>query len=223
MTNLLEINKIIFSTGIKLRFVEATGYLQEGGVLNVCGPSGSGKTTLLRVLARLKAADKGEVLFRGQSWRNFAPVDWRRMVLYLAQKPAIFDGSVLQNLALPYELAALKKNGLRFDRDRATELMEHVLLGSELLDQDARTLSGGEAARLALVRAMLIDPQVILMDEPLAALDQKSAAAVLKLVGQWLAHQEGRGIVLVSHTGDLAELPRLSIINLEAQGGNQDE
>lgn len=223
MSNLLEINKIIFSTGVKRRFMETSGHLQEGGVLNICGPSGSGKTTLLRVLARLKEAEKGEILFRGESWRSFSPANWRRLVHYLAQKPVIFDGTVLQNLARPYELAAMIKAGLRFDRNRAVELMEQVLLGPELLDQDARTLSGGENSRLALVRALLADPQVILMDEPLAALDQKSASAVLKLVEQWLNSQEGRGIVLVSHVGNFAEMPHLSVINLEAQGGNPDE
>lgn len=223
MTNLLEIDKIIFSTGVKPRFVQASGCVQEGGVLNICGPSGSGKTTLLRVLARLKESVKGEILFRGESWSSFSPANWRRLVHYLAQKPVIFDGSVLQNLARPYELAAVKKAGLRFNRDRAVELMEQVLLGPELLDQDARTLSGGETSRLALVRALVADPQVILMDEPLAALDQKSASAVLKLVERWLNSQEGRGIVLVSHVGDFAEMPRLSVINLDAQRGNPDE
>jgi len=129
----------------------------------------------------------------------------------------------LHNLARPYELAALKKVGLRFNRERAVELMEEVLLGPELLEQDARTLSGGEASRLALVRAMLAEPQVILMDEPLAALDQNTASAVLALVDQWLKDREGRGIVLVSHNGNFAEMPRLSMINLETQGGNPGE
>jgi len=223
MTNLLEIDGIMFSTGVRQRSVEASGYLQEGGVLNICGPSGSGKTTLLRVLARLKEVQKGKVMFRGESWRDFPPAEWRRLIHYLAQNPVIFDGTVLHNLARPYELAALKKVGLRFNRERAVELMEEVLLGPELLEQDARTLSGGEASRLALVRAMLAEPQVILMDEPLAALDQNTASAVLALVDQWLKDREGRGIVLVSHNGNFAEMPRLSMINLETQGGNPGE
>lgn len=223
MANLLEIDKILFSTGVRTRVVEASGCLQEGGVLNVCGPSGSGKTTLLRVLAKLKEARQGTVLYRGESWRNFSPAAWRRSIYYLAQKPVIFDGNVLHNLTRPYDLAVLKKAGLCLDRDRAAELMEKVLLSPELLDQDALTLSGGEAARMTLIRAMLVDPQIILMDEPLAALDQKSATAVLRLLNQWLEGREGRGIVLVSHVGEISEMPRLSVINLEAHGGKHDE
>lgn len=193
-----------------------SGCLLEGGVLVVAGPSGSGKTTLLRILARLREADSGKVLLDGRLWTEFTPVQWRRRVNYLAQKPAVFDGSVEDNLRRPFELNAVKKE-LQYDREKALELMERVLLSGSLLNQDARTLSGGETARMALVRALLVEPEALLLDEPLAALDRKSAGAVIELINWWAGAQTGRGLVVVSHVGEFGALPGLSVLELAGE------
>lgn len=215
MDKLLEVNNITFSIGTGGRRVLATGVLQEGGILNVCGPSGSGKTTLLRILARLRGPDEGQVFLRGKGWHDFTPSRWRRTVHYLAQKPVIFDGTVLANLKRPFELAAVTSD-LKFNPEKALELMKRLLLPPELINQDARTLSGGESSRLALVRTILVEPDVLLLDEPIAALDPRAASAVLRLIAEWPREVGGRGVVLVSHIGELAKLPCLSVLDLEA-------
>ncbi len=218
MTELLRINNISFSTGANGRDIRVSAGVDEGCVLGVRGPSGIGKTTLLRILARLRPAEGGEVFLQGKHWTDFSSSQWRRRVHYLAQKPALFDGTVRENLQKPFELAAVKQD-LRFDPGKAAELMERLFLSANMLDQDARTLSGGEASRLALVRALLVEPSILLLDEPLSALDHGAAGAVLDLMAGWLLGAPGRAMVIVSHVGELDRLPGFSVCELKGKEG----
>lgn len=220
MPGFFELDKITFSTGMNSRQITVSATLPAGGVLVVGGPSGAGKSTLLRVLARLRACSAGEVRLGGVSWRDFPAMLWRRLIHYLAQKPAVFDGTVLDNLKKPFELAAVKRD-LTFDLAAAERGMKRLLLPSELLFQDARTLSGGEAARVALLRALLLKPSVLLMDEPTAALDETARLAVLGVVGQWLAAEPNRGVVLVSHAGDTDCFPELCTVTIDPAAGER--
>lgn len=213
MPDFFAIDNISFSTGIDSRQITVSATLSAGGVLTVGGPSGAGKSTLLRVLARLRDCSGGEARLGGISWKEFPAVLWRRLVHYLAQKPAIFDGTVLDNLKKPFELATVKKD-LAFDQAAAKTGLERLLLPAGLLHQDARTLSGGEAARVALLRALLLNPAVLLLDEPTAALDEKARSAVLGVVGQWLAEEPNRGVVLVSHAGDTGCFSQLCTLTI---------
>ncbi|KKM12924.1 hypothetical protein SY88_01080 [Clostridiales bacterium PH28_bin88] len=183
------------------RVIQVAASLQQGGILAVRGSSGSGKSTLLRTLARLQAPQQGEVRLQGRDWQEYSPVQWRCRVHYLAQKPAVFNGTVLDNLQLPFQLSAVKKQK-RFDLVAVQEAMKRILLPAGMLYQDARTLSGGEGSRLALLRALILEPSVLLLDEPTAALDERAAQAVWNLVGTWLKEKPNRGVVLVAHAGD---------------------
>lgn len=189
------------------RVIQVLAGLQQEGILVVRGPSGSGKSTLLRILARLQAPQQGEVRFQGRNWQEYSPIEWRCQVHYLSQKPAIFSGTVLDNLQLPFQMAAVKKRK-RFDLATVQEGMERLLLPAGMLQQDARTLSGGEGARVALLRALILEPNVLLLDEPTAALDSRAAQAVWDLVGSWLKVKSDRGVVLVSHAGDAWDFSR---------------
>lgn len=222
MKTLLQIDNITYSIGLNGRLVQVSGILAEGGVLHVRGPSGSGKTTLLRILARLRETGAGQVYLQRRSWKEFSPVEWRRKVHYLAQKPVIFDGSVEDNLQKPFELAAVKKE-VQFDRDKARQLLERLLLPRDLLNQDARTLSGGEASRLSLVRAMLVAPAVLLLDEPLAALDRKTADEVIGLLAEWVSGEPGRGLIMVSHVDGLEQLPFMTVLDIGEKEGDGAE
>lgn len=213
MSKLLEFNDIKYSVGKGGQCINVTGELETGGILNVSGPSGSGKTTLLRILARLRPPEGGAVRFNGISWNDFTPVKWRRRVHYLAQKPALFDGTVKDNLMKPFELAAVRQE-VEPDMNYAVELMERLLLPGELLEQDARTLSGGEASRVALIRSMLLKPEVLLLDEPLAALDRKTSDAAVELISAW-RKTERRGLIMVSHVGEFSHLSGLTQLEIQ--------
>ncbi|HBV97184.1 MAG: ABC transporter [Peptococcaceae bacterium BICA1-7] len=196
------------------REVEVSGQVAGGGVLAVRGPSGAGKTTLLRTLARLQPCAGGEAFLKGKSWQTTPGPQWRAGVHYLAQKPVIFDGTVSDNLAKPFETRLLSSK--KFDKDSALQVMEQLLLAPGLWEQDARTLSGGETSRLAFARALLIDPPVLLLDEPTAALDGKSREAFYRLLSGWL-NSPGRAALLVSHNDDFQLLSKVSFLDIEAK------
>lgn len=213
MEKILEFKEIKYSVGTGNHYINVSGTLEHGGILNVSGPSGSGKTTLLRILARLRPLEGGTVWLKGTAWNDFSPIKWRRRVHYLAQKPALFDGTVKDNLMKPFELAAVKQQ-VEPDMNYAMELMERLFLPGELLEQDARTLSGGESSRIALVRSLLLKPEVLLLDEPLAALDRKTSDAAVGVIDSW-RKSERRGVIMVSHVGEFSYLSDLTQIEIQ--------
>jgi putative ABC transport system ATP-binding protein len=180
------------------RRIHASLALDRGGAIQVSGPSGCGKTTLLRMLARLEPREGGELLFRGEPAEVIRPALWRRQVVYLAQHPVMLEGSVKENLTAGFRTSLAQTPDPDWEAS-ARELLGALLLdpNEELLEQGAGTLSGGEAARVALCRALLIRPAVILADEPTAALDSEGAQALVGVFRRWL--DEGGALVLVAH------------------------
>lgn len=217
MGELFRFENINYQLGTQTSRITVSSDLDEGAVLMVKGPSGSGKSTLLRILARLQEGDSGQAYFQGVSWLSFSPPLWRSTIHYVAQKPAIFYGTVLDNLRKPYDLKINKEE--TFQPDMAERGMEQLLLSREILKQDARTLSGGEAARMALLRSVLLKPNILLLDEPTAALDDKSGKAVQDYLIKWLEQEPQRGIVLVSHRDDSKKFPGVKVLEIVGSAG----
>jgi len=203
--------------------LQTSGRLTEGDVLAVRGPSGSGKSTLLKMLARLLAPDTGNILYRGRDYTMISPQEWRRKIQYLAQKPVMFEGSVEQNLLLPFSLAVIARD-LSYDWVQADKYMRELGLSTEMLSQEATTLSGGEAARIALIRSLLINPEILLLDEPTAYLDEANRKKLITVLRQWIQEQPFRAMIIVSHQPeDLFEIPNIRFLDLMHtvnKGGN---
>ncbi len=177
--------------------------LRPGDRLSVVGPTGSGKTLLLRALALLDPLDEGTVTWRGRAVGGEAVTMYRREVVYLHQRPALFEGSVEENLHLPFSLAIHR--GASFDRGRVLTLLEALGLDETFLNKSARDLSGGEGQIVSLLRAIQLGPSILLLDEPTASLDADSVAAVEILVTRWQAEAPGeRATVWVSHDAEQA-------------------
>lgn len=208
---------ITFTMGAnRQRRVTVSGSVDQGRVLVVRGASGTGKTTLLRTLARLTPSEEGEAFLMGRSWKEYSGTAWRSNVHYFSQRPVVFDGTVCLNMKKPFEAAAINKK-TRFDPEEAKGILEELLLPRDIWNQDARTLSGGEIARVAFARALLAQPKVLLLDEPAAPLDAASREAFLKLLSRWLAGPE-RACILVSHTDEYQALEPVSFLDLTTTG-----
>ena len=209
---LFSFKDVTYTLGFEqTRQITVSGSAADGEALVVRGPSGAGKSTLLRILARLQPFGEGDVFLGEKNWLEIPATTWRVSVHYLAQKPALFDGTVAANLAIPFETSVCSKKV--FDTELAKSIMNKLLLPLSLWEQDARTLSGGEAARLAFVRALLIEPKILLLDEPTAALDEGARYAFYKVLKDWL-EKEGRAAVLVSHINDYEGLKRVSFLDI---------
>lgn len=207
---LFEFKNIAYELGNDRKIV-LSGAVEDGSVLVIRGASGAGKSTLLRILARLQPPLSGDMFLQGTSWQELPAPLWRAKVHYLAQQAALFEGTVAENLSLPFTMRL--SSGKALDVARAKRLMEELRLPDQLWDQDARTLSGGEAARLAFVRSLLIEPTVLLLDEPTAALDEQARQAFYSVLGGWLAVQ-GHGALLISHNDDYHYLQRVTKLDI---------
>jgi putative ABC transport system ATP-binding protein len=175
--------------------------LADGGITVLQGPSGAGKSTLLRLLNRLEAPTAGTVCYRGEDLVARDVLAHRREVGMVFQAPVLFPGTVADNLAVARP------------EDPPGALLERAGLPAAFLTRDAGTLSGGEAQRACLARALGTRPRVLLMDEPTSALDP-AAALLIEALARSLA-SDGVPIVLVSH--DRAQGLRLGdrIVELE--------
>jgi putative ABC transport system ATP-binding protein len=168
--------------------------LESCRISAIVGPSGGGKTTLLRCLNRMTTPDEGEIVFQGRSLESLDPIDLRRRVVMLAQMPVIFPGNVEENLTIGCRLA---EKALP-DRDPMRAMLSRVGLAKGLED-DAARLSGGEKQRLSLARVMLMDPEVLLLDEPSASLDGETEAQVFSLITDY-CRERCKTLVMVTHS-----------------------
>ncbi len=177
--------------------------IAHGETLTVVGPNGAGKSTLLLALAHLLRPVRGEILFDGKSTRTWNDLEYRRKISFVFQAPLLMDMTVEQNVAL----------GLKFRHVSGEETQARAgkwmkALGIEsLAKRRSGQLSGGEAQRVSLARAFVLEPELLLLDEPYAALDPPSHARLLEDLSNILK-QDSRTAVFVTH--NLKEAAKLS-------------
>src|SRR6202161_2683605 len=172
----------------------------QGATHALIGSNGSGKTTLLRITLGLIPFDKGYVKINDQPLLSFTQVEWADRIGYVPQDGGLFPHiSGRNNVALIAKLRGWRR--ARID-DRVEELRKVVDLDPEILSRFPREMSGGQKQRVSIMRAAMMDPAVMLLDEPIAALDpliRRSLQQELKSIFQRL----GKTVLLVTH--DLGE------------------
>lgn len=180
--------------------------IPDSGVTVLTGPSGSGKSTLLRLCNRLEVPTAGAVRYRGVDVTEGNPLAHRRRVGMVFQRPALFAGTVADNLAV----ACPDGDGGRYGA-----ALERADLDRSFLTRTGDELSGGEAQRACLARTLITDPEVLLLDEPTSSLDPASTRVLERLVR---AEADGGVPVLwVSH--DLDQVRRLADHRVVLIGG----
>ena len=187
----------------------------DGEKVAIVGASGSGKTTLLNLLGGLDDPDKGRISVNGKSWTNLGASEraiWRNQHIGFVYQfhHLLNEFSALENVALPLLIGDCSVNK---SRQQATSLLERVGLGHRLNHTTAE-LSGGERQRVAVARALVNEPSVVLMDEPTGNLDPITAKTMLELLID-LNQSLGIAFVLVTHDDNIArQMDRTVILEM---------
>jgi len=197
MYRLQSIRKCYGST-VALDIEELT--IAEGRLYTLAGANGAGKSTLLSILAFLTPPTSGVIFYGGKrvDWNRGSVEEYRRKVTLLHQSPYLFGGSVHDNVAF-----GLKVRGIRGEEQR--RIVDRALDGVGLQrfrDRKARELSGGEAQRVAMARALALKTEVLLLDEPLANIDRETACLLETVIASLPA--QGTTVVMTTHDPDHA-------------------
>lgn len=183
--------------------------IEKNKITSIVGESGSGKTTLLRLLNKLSSYDSGEIYYDNELLDDIDSISLRRNVVMLSQSPAIFKGTVKDNLLI----------GLTFSEkpivsdEKLYTIMKIVHLNKKLYD-DAEKLSGGEKQRLALGRVILLNPDVFLLDEPSSALDEETEHLIINSLVTYCKEND-KTLIMVTHSKKIAETFSDNIIQIK--------
>jgi len=178
------------STVLRLASLDVHG----GEILAIIGPNGAGKSTLLRVMGLLQQPSAGSVRFRGEAVGRDNALALRRRMASVFQEPLLLNGTVYENAALGLKLRGLGRAEVRA---RLKPWLERLRI-AQLAPRRVRTLSGGELQRTSLTRALALDPELLLLDEPFSALDPPTRESLLIDLREIL-QQTGVTTVLVTH------------------------
>lgn len=182
--------------------------IEKSKVTCIIGESGSGKSTLLRLLNKLISCDSGKIMYNGQDLNSCDSVELRRTVVMLAQLPAIFPGTVRDNLLIGLKFA--EKPAANDDKLLQVLNMVHL---NKSLDDESDPLSGGEKQRLALGRVILLDPEVFLLDEPSSALDEETERFIIENLVAY-TKETSKTLIMVTHSKKVAQTYSDNIIEL---------
>lgn len=183
--------------------------IQRGETLTIVGPNGAGKSTLLLALARLLKPSRGEIIYDGKSQKQWDELEYRRQISFVFQSPLLMDMTVEQNVAL----------GLKFRGTPKDEISERVgkwmkQLGVESLSKRrAVQLSGGEAQRVSLARAFVLEPELLLLDEPFSALDPPTRTKLFEDLSALLKESHRTAVFVTHHLNEATKLShRIAVI-----------
>lgn len=196
MTVLFKLSEVQKHYGERLVLDIQSMEIESGHVYSILGPNGAGKTTLLRIMSLLTTSDTGTVSVFGEEvhWHQSQLLRLRRQMAMVTQSSFMFEGSVAYNVS--YGLNA-RKTPEKIKQEKVIECLQ--LLGMESFkDYPARNLSGGERQKVAIARALAINPRVLFLDEPTSNIDPNSAMDIEKHI-RMINAEQGTTIILITH------------------------
>lgn len=196
--SILSLNKVGFQTSKQTILEEITFEVQEGEVITLTGPSGSGKSTILKLIGSLFTPTQGTITYKGKNLEKINPLDYRKEVSYFFQNAALFDQTVKDNLEFPFTI-----RDQEIDEEKIKAYLEKVELSDDYYDKPVTELSGGEKQRIALIRNLMFEPRVLLLDEITSSLDAKNRSIILGMLDDL---NKKKQVTILKVTHDEAEI-----------------
>jgi len=207
--NLIEINNLRIKRNENIALEIPSLSIQRGETLTVVGPNGAGKSTLLLALARLLKPSHGDILYDGKSLKEWDELEYRRKISFVFQAPLLMDMTVEQNVGLGLKFRGTPKEEVR---ERVGKWMKQLGVES-LAKRRAGQLSGGEAQRVSLARAFVLDPVLLLLDEPFSALDPPTRAKLIEDLASLLIEDQCTAVFVTHNLNEAAKLShRIAVI-----------
>lgn len=168
--------------------------------ITLTGITGAGKSTLLRLLNRLSEPTSGQILLEGDDYRSIAPTSLRRRVMLVSQEPKLLGMKVRDALAYPLQLQSLSPAAIKQQIVAVTEQFE---IPADWFDRTELQLSAGQKQIVSIARGVIMQPQILLLDEPIANLDPLTAARILLTINH-ICRSQQIGVIIVNHQLELA-------------------
>lgn len=200
----IEFDRVSFGYGSDAVIDDLSFRVAPGSICAILGPSGAGKSTLADLLVRFYDPDSGAILIDGRDLRDVPLADLRHAVLLVDQAPYLFHASIRENIAYARPEATLDEIA---EAARGASIHERILALPEgyntVVAERGQTLSAGERQRIALARALLANPKVLILDEPTSALDEANERAIAETL---VRVARGRTAIVITHRASLARI-----------------
>jgi putative ABC transport system ATP-binding protein len=189
---LLELSNISYIVKDKSIIRDISLSVNQGDYITIVGPSGSGKSTLLKLCSNLISPTSGTITYNGRDLATIEPESYRKEVGYCFQRPYLFAKTVRRNILFPYDI-----RGLEPDMNRIEYLFDLLHMPLNYMERRNDELSGGEMQRICLIRSLIFEPNVLLLDEVTSALDATNTSIVENVIDE--LHKMGITIISITH------------------------
>ncbi len=200
MNPLLEVDRVVVKRGngsARKTILDSISFaIEPGSWTDIEGKSGCGKSTLLETLARFLPLESGHLKLKGVHADQIPAISWRAAAALIRQRPTALPGTVMDNLLAGFQIA-IRKGQSAPDHDRLTQELHNLGLGELSLQDSAAALSVGQIARIGILRTLLTEPLLLLLDEPTANLDQASSKLMLERIAEF--QKAGGAVIRVRH------------------------
>lgn len=205
MTDVLTLHQISLTIRGKTLLKDINLSIPKGSFITLAGPSGAGKSTILKICARLLTPSSGKLLYNERDAFLIPPQDYRRHVSYCFQQPVLFGETVADNLNFPFQIRNQAP-----DQERQHALLDQINLPADYLSKNIASLSGGEKQRIALIRNLMFEPDVLLLDEVTTGLDAENKQIVHRLIDNY--RQKGTILAITHDQEELAQAEKIVTI-----------
>lgn len=193
MGTIIQVKNVSFEVDNQVILKDISFNVDRGERITITGPSGGGKSTLLKIMASILDPTSGSVVYNDKDMTEMDPLDYRKEVSYFFQNATLFDETVRDNLAFPFEI-----RDKAFDQDTCLRMLKRVKLDDSYLNKPIKELSGGEKQRVSIVRNLLFRPHVLLLDEITSSLDAENKDIIYAILDE-LMDEEAITILFVTH------------------------